>query len=174
MKNFKKDNKGFTLIELLVVVAIIALLASVVMTALSEVRARGRDSKRTLDIKEVMKAIEMYYSDNGYYPYLAENPDTAFTYPPFADLLKNYIVSLPTDPLRDIWHTYRYITATQYQSTTYAIRVRFETMNQTGIIFGNPSYGYGYCSTGVNVHYGWWGGGTTETQLPQCTAIPHI
>jgi len=175
MKNFNKKSKGFTLIELLVVVAIIGLLSSVVLTALSEARARARDSQRILDIKEVMKAIEMYYSDNGHYPYLAENPDTVFTYAPFVNLLKDYIVSLPADPLGDTWGAYHYITAEQYQNESYAIILRFETLNQEGILFGDPArYGYGWCSTGANVHYNWRSGGTPQVNLPQCTSIPHI
>lgn len=61
-------RRGFTLIELLVVIAIIGLLASVVMASLNGVRAKGRDAKRRADMKEIYKALELYYDTNGSYP----------------------------------------------------------------------------------------------------------
>ncbi len=59
----RKDQKGFTLIELLVVIAIIGLLASVVMMSLGLARAKARDVKRRADLKQIMTAMELYYSD---------------------------------------------------------------------------------------------------------------
>ncbi len=61
-------NKGFTLIELLVVVAIIGILASVVLASLNSARSKGRDAKRLSEIKQLMTALEMYYSEEGHYP----------------------------------------------------------------------------------------------------------
>jgi len=63
-----KREKSFTLIELLVVIAIIGLLATVVMVSVGSVRAKARDAKRIGDIKELSKAIEMYYLENDGYP----------------------------------------------------------------------------------------------------------
>ena len=53
-------RKGFTIIELLVVSAIIALLASIVFTAVTGTRARSRDSRREIDIKEIGNALSLY------------------------------------------------------------------------------------------------------------------
>ena len=61
---------GFTLIELLTVIAVIGLLAAIVLVALNEARAKGRDAERAKTLKEVQKAIELYYSDTGFYPAL--------------------------------------------------------------------------------------------------------
>ncbi len=61
-------KKGFTLIELLVVVSIIGLLSSVVLTSLNEARAKARDSYRVQSLKEVQKALMLYYADYGRYP----------------------------------------------------------------------------------------------------------
>ena len=58
-----KHSKSFTLIELLVVVALIALLASIVVVSLQDVRAKARDARRKQDIVQIMKALEMYYVD---------------------------------------------------------------------------------------------------------------
>jgi general secretion pathway protein G len=70
-----KKNKfltGFTLIELLVVVAIIALLAAVVISSLDTSRQKGRDAAKVETIKEVTKALELFKTDNGYYPSTAD------------------------------------------------------------------------------------------------------
>lgn len=64
----KSTEKGFTLIELLVVVAIIGVLSSVVLASLNSARGKGRDAARASEIKELEKAIQMYYSDNGSFP----------------------------------------------------------------------------------------------------------
>ena len=62
------SRKGFTLIELLVVIAIIGILATVVMAALGESRERSRNAARAVQVREYQKALNMHYSDLGYYP----------------------------------------------------------------------------------------------------------
>lgn len=70
MNQFIKHQKnlGFTLIELLVVVAIIGILSSVVLASLNTARAKARDAKRRIDLKQVQLALELYYDSNGVYP----------------------------------------------------------------------------------------------------------
>lgn len=68
MKIFSKSQKGFTLIELLVVVAIIGLLSSVVLASLNTARAKARDAVRMSDMREIQKAVVMYYNDTEHYP----------------------------------------------------------------------------------------------------------
>ena len=63
-----KAPKGFTLIELLVVIAIIGILASIVLVSLTGARVKARDGQRISELKEMQKALELYYSDNGRYP----------------------------------------------------------------------------------------------------------
>lgn len=63
-----KNSRGFTLIEILVVVAIVGILASVVLVSLNTTRVNARDTARVATIKEVQKALELYFSDTGYYP----------------------------------------------------------------------------------------------------------
>lgn len=63
----KKSLSGFTLIEILVVIAIIAILSVVVFVALDPVTrfADARDSRRVVDINNLLTAVHEYIVDNG-------------------------------------------------------------------------------------------------------------
>jgi len=65
-----KENKsrGFTLIELLVVISIIAILSAIVLASLQDARRKGRDAVRIRSMIETRTALQMYFSDKGYYP----------------------------------------------------------------------------------------------------------
>ncbi len=64
----RKGNRAFTLIELLVVIAIIALLTGIVLAFLNQARVKGRDASKIRTFQEVKNALNLFYSDNGYYP----------------------------------------------------------------------------------------------------------
>lgn len=87
-------KKGFTLIELLVVVAIIGVLASIVLSSLSEARQRARNTAYLAEIIQLQKALELYHIDYGSYP-----PGPRFTrISQLAPLLvPEYINNLPED-----------------------------------------------------------------------------
>jgi len=99
---------GFTLIELLVVVAIISLLSSVVLTSLNSARAKARDAQRLSDLREVQKAVELYYFDNFSYPSTSNAwHGTCSTYGSYGtsgsggyipNLAPTYMPVFPTDP----------------------------------------------------------------------------
>lgn len=61
-------DKGFTLIELLVVMAIIGMLAFVGIANYQTSLARGRDSRRKGDLKNIAQALDLYWADREIYP----------------------------------------------------------------------------------------------------------
>jgi prepilin-type N-terminal cleavage/methylation domain-containing protein len=68
---------GFTLIELLVVIAIIAVLASMLLPALSKAKEQGQRAKCIGNIKQILLSTQMYVTDhNDYLPYTSWSSDT--------------------------------------------------------------------------------------------------
>jgi len=68
MKNKFNRKRGFTLIELLVVISIISLLSTIVLASLNDARYKARNTQILQGAYELRNAIELFHSDNGYYP----------------------------------------------------------------------------------------------------------
>lgn len=99
-------KRGFTLIELLVAIAIIAVLASLVLTNFKSSQMKARDAQRINDLTQIKTALELFYNHNGYYPQSACGWDCNgykesynSNWDSLAVDLAPYLSPLPKDPI---------------------------------------------------------------------------
>lgn len=69
--NLKNNNRShsYTLVELLVAVTIIIILSGILLLSIKSAKAKSRDNQRLSDMKQIQLALELYYNNNGHYPY---------------------------------------------------------------------------------------------------------
>ena len=97
---------GFTLIELLVVIAIIAILASILLPAISHVRIKARTRQCGSNLQNIGKAMQMYLGEQGHLPLFITLyplvPDTRPGARPGQLVPRNFIT--PGAPLGKKWY----------------------------------------------------------------------
>lgn len=101
-KTFLLHAKGFTLIELLIVIVIIGILSTFVISNFIGIRERARDAQRKTDLRQIQTALQLYYSDEGYFPEAAEMATCAT--PLSAGQNGSgalYMKEIPCDPLKE-------------------------------------------------------------------------
>ena len=151
-----KKQAGFTIVELLIVIIVIAILATLVITAYNGVQAKARDAKRETDFSTLKKALEIFHAENGGYPDCHNG-----VYQPGGTLQVNTVQNCLTDKLAPKYFpdtvkdpinsgNYQYEYAVGYhktgpeayagnQSDNYIIGARLETS-------GAPSFSWGSLS----------------------------
>lgn len=121
MKQRSSRQNGFTLIELLIVVAIIGLLATLAIVALTSAQQRARDTKRVADLKEIQTALELYWNDNNEYP----DVPVLSTWEDLGAELGPYLSAMPVDPDNQEDQSYGYLVDTSTYDKYY-VRVMME------------------------------------------------
>ena len=103
----KKDS-GFTLIELMVVISIIGMLASFVLSSLNITRAKSRDIKRLVEIRDIINALESYRNEYGHY--YCTNLQKSNS-PNFLRKMveEGFLTNAPRDPINIYPKVYRYV-----------------------------------------------------------------
>jgi prepilin-type N-terminal cleavage/methylation domain-containing protein len=74
-----RRSRGFTLVELLVVIAIIAILASLLLPVLGQVKVKAQIKKATLEVQGIATAIHTYESENSKFPVSSVGAVTAMS-----------------------------------------------------------------------------------------------
>jgi len=108
LKNLKDyRERGFTIVELLIVIVVIAILATLVITAYNGVQQRARDAKRVSDVRAIQTAAEAFQSEKGNYPTLVELKAATNTVKLDSTLTANIDVAPVTSADKDKYQYYR-------------------------------------------------------------------
>lgn len=93
-KNEDVPSPGFTLIELLVVIAVVAILAALLLPALSRAKAAGRSTACKGNLRQTGLALQMYVDDSHTYPGFEPMTPKLLSAIPVADLLRTYLAEI--------------------------------------------------------------------------------
>lgn len=151
-------NRAFTLIELLVVIAIISILMAIVITNLTQAKAKSRDAKRVSDIAQLQLALEIFFDRCNRYPVVDSTPPVQGSIIPDIDdtgngcpsgiELETFISRIPTPPI-----ALDYAYGVNANPADYILRAKFETDNPSLLVDDSDDTIYGVDCADSNKHY---------------------
>ncbi|OGM05196.1 hypothetical protein A2125_01690 [Candidatus Woesebacteria bacterium GWB1_43_5] len=179
MNNNQTANmrSGFTLVELLVVMAIIGVLVTLVGATFRNSQMRGRDAQRKSDLNQMLKALELFYSDYGLYPQDSVGKISACPYQPatgvgtpcawgtseFTDSKSIYFKQLPADPSSSDTYFYRVVPGSNRQK--FQVFARLENSEDKDCLGGDCAMSPVTYSCGTyNCNFGLTSSNTTPTE----------
>lgn len=96
---FSSRHFGFTLIELLVVIAIIAILAGLLLPALSRSKSLAKSTQCKNNVRQLAVGLNLHVMDFGFYPVYNVDPSVSLENEFWGERLYPYVKSRWTDPV---------------------------------------------------------------------------
>ena len=163
-RNIKRkvlEVNNFTLIELLVVIAIIAILASMLLPALNNVRNKAKSINCVANLKQLGMSLIMYVGDNGdYFP-------SRYNQVSYDDQLAGYDgrPSMPLDIQERDW-------ISKTNQSQYYNNIWTCAADMTKVAVSDDGFRKSYFASTKSgsdpAWQGWWGAASDATKITQC------
>ena len=136
----KSRKRSFTLVELLTVIAVVGLVSVIVALMVNPAIVKARDGRRTMNLKALTLALELYLSDYGFYPIVVDSNNISSNQglcleqsTQFSAEMLTYMLNIPHDPkyVNIAYPEYCYWYRTTANGSQYKISARVESSSYT-------------------------------------------